>query len=279
QLHSEGAPSKLRPAIGVLTAWGSLRSWTCCGHYHENPENDLINLIESLSGLAFDVRFLSFDDIRSGVPEDINVIINAGFAGSAWSGGAEWHSEHVTALTAWTHQGGVLLGVGEPSALCGNDTFFRMAQVLGVDIDTGERVNHGRWSYEVSGSDIRFEGAKPHQGIYLTNANTQVLGCVDNLPVFTTHKFGSGLGVYLASYRHSAENASALKKLILETCGCEDICSCPDPGIECATFPNSKQAVVINNSPKATEAAITHGSCKMQVKLKPYGMAIVEMNS
>ncbi|MGE4468471.1 lacto-N-biose phosphorylase central domain-containing protein [Sphaerochaeta sp.] len=39
--------------IGVLSSWGKLRTWTCGGHYHEHPDLDLINILESLSGLPF----------------------------------------------------------------------------------------------------------------------------------------------------------------------------------------------------------------------------------
>ena len=277
KLHSQGAPAKLRPSIGILTAWGKLRSWTCCGHYHENPDNDLINLIESLSGLAFDVRFISFNDIKSGVPGDIDVIINAGFSGSAWSGGEFWHDEKIiSVLNAWVHKGGVFLGVGQPSAQFGYDTFFRLAQVLGVDADTGERVNHGKWRFDVLDCGIKFENIKPLERVYLTHEHTKVFDSCDSLPIFTSNKFGSGTGIYLSSYRHSAKNSSSLKKLILEICNCKDnTWSCSDSRLECAVFPSSKSALVINNSPEAVRASVTIGGTKEQVDLKPYGMVIV----
>ena len=75
----------------MLTAWGSLRSWICSGHLHEHPEVDLTNLLDAISGLPFDVQFMSFDDVlANGIPEDVKVIINAGVANSAWSGGDYW---------------------------------------------------------------------------------------------------------------------------------------------------------------------------------------------
>ena len=46
-------------------------------------------------------------------------------------------------------EGGCFIGIGEPSATDGYDTFFRLAQVLGVDKDNGARVCHGKWEYEV----------------------------------------------------------------------------------------------------------------------------------
>ena len=46
-----------------------------------------LGVLEALSGMAVNVRFISFSDIvESGVPEDIDVIINAGDGGTAFSG-------------------------------------------------------------------------------------------------------------------------------------------------------------------------------------------------
>ena len=280
-LHSEGAPERLEPTVGILTAWGALRSWTCCGHYHENPDNDLLNLIESLSGLAFDVRFLDFNDVRDSVPDGIDILINAGFAGSSWSGGDEWLDEHVvSSLTKWVSEGGAFLGVGAPSAVRGFNTFFRLAHVLGVDIDTGARVNHGKWSFELAGDVIKFESMLPTHGLYLTNGDTLVLGLAegdDSMPVFTENTLESGTGVYLSSYRHSFKNAHSLGRLLSKMSGFSDSkWFCPDSRVECTIFPSSGKAVIVNNSPQELEdvLAILNDS-PAKISLKPYAMMIL----
>ena len=68
--------------------------------------------------MAVDVVFLSFDDIREhGIDKDIDVIINAGAAGTAFSGGEEWLDEKiVTAVRRFVYQGGGFVGGGEPGA-------------------------------------------------------------------------------------------------------------------------------------------------------------------
>ncbi|MGN1116105.1 MAG: 1,3-beta-galactosyl-N-acetylhexosamine phosphorylase, partial [Candidatus Ornithomonoglobus sp.] len=116
--HTNGAPYVLKPKVAVLTFWGKLRSWSCSGHYHEHPEVDLINVIEALSGLPLDVDFISFEDVKEKGLDSYDVVINAGFAGSAWSGGYKWtDDEVVTALTKFVYEGGAFIGVGEPSAV------------------------------------------------------------------------------------------------------------------------------------------------------------------
>ena len=280
ELHSEGAPSVHRQRVGVLTAWGDLRRWTCCGHYHENPNNDLINLIETLSGLAFDVHFIDFDDIKAGYADGkLDVIINAGFAGSAWSGGDVWCDEElITAITKWVNDGGVLLGVGEPSAVRGHNVFFRLAHILGIDRDTGERVNHGKMSFETSNSlNIQFEKIKPLDGLYLTNEHTEVLCAIDNAPVFTTNKFGNGVGIYLSSYQHNLSNADALEQLILAACKSDEdetFLSSGDKRLECTYFPNSKITVIVNNSPDYVQRVLKISGEDMKVDIKPYGLAV-----
>ena len=107
--------------------------------------HDLIHINEALSGLPVDVKFISFEDVKNGILKDVDVVINAGRAGSAWS-----DEELVTALTKWVHEGGCFIGVNEPSAVEGYDTYFRMAHVLGIDEDTGARVCHGRWTFETA---------------------------------------------------------------------------------------------------------------------------------
>jgi hypothetical protein len=76
-LHGGGAPRALGPRVAVLHAWGALRPWTLSGHFHETDAHALIHVNECLAGLPFDVRFISFDDIRGG----------RGLAGSAPAGG------------------------------------------------------------------------------------------------------------------------------------------------------------------------------------------------
>ena len=78
----------VRPRVADSRALRRLRSWTLSGHFHETYMHDLIHVNESLSGLPFDVSFISFDDIKEDKLDRYDVIINAGTAGSAWSGGS-----------------------------------------------------------------------------------------------------------------------------------------------------------------------------------------------
>lgn len=253
EFHNAGKPYVLKPRIAVLHFWGKLRSWTCSGHYHEHPEVDLININESLSGMPFDVEFICFDELKERGLSDFDVIINAGTAGSAWSGGESWNdSEVIEKLTEWVYNGGVFIGVNEPSAVDGNDTFFKMAHVLGVDEDRGEKICHGRYTFEETGCKCVYDkdSFKVNKGIYLTDETTNVIMAKDGIPCVTMHPFGKGKGVYMSSFRTNEENTRTLMNIILCLTGegtdqnyITDNFYC-----ECAYYPDGKQLVVINNS-------------------------------
>ena len=252
--HKEGSPYCFKPKVAILHSWGKLRSWTLSGHFHETYMHDLMHINEALSGLPVEVSFISFEDIRKGCHKDYQIIINAGWAGSAWSGGDGWKDDGVVdSLTKWVYEGGAFIGVNEPSAVPGYDTYFRMAHILGVDEDTGSRVCHGRWSFEEdpmdklipSGSSISSKN-----GIYLTDGKARVLAAQDGKPVMTVNSFGSGLGIYLSSFQLSMENTRMLLNTILYA-GKEDLNSkylTDNPYTECAYYPNSSKIVIINNS-------------------------------
>ncbi len=281
KLHEGGNPFCFRPVVGVLHHWGSLRPWTLSGHFHETDMHDLTHINESLSGLPFEVEFIDFEDVRKGRLEGIDVIINAGYAGSAWSGGEEWEDDRVVdLLTEWVHRGGTFLGVCEPSALSGYDTFFRMAHVLGVDKDCGDRICHGRWAYETE----EIYGLIPPggqvcrtKGIYLTDGRARVLQSEEGIPVMTAYPFGQGWGIYLGGYRISKENIRLLQNLILFGAG-EDLMQeymTDNLYTECAYFPSGNALAVINNTGEAQKTNITVNSKTISVSLKPFGMEII----
>ena len=129
ELHTHGAVATLPLTVAVLHSWGSLRPWTLSGHFHETYMHTLIHINEALSGLPVHVKFISFDDVKNGVPADVDVIINAGRAGTAWSGGDAWRDESLVAsLNRWVYNGGVLLwaAAATPSAWRGCWAWMRI---------------------------------------------------------------------------------------------------------------------------------------------------------
>lgn len=284
RLHQDDQPVLLKPRVAVLHAWGPLRSWTLSGHFHETSMHDLIHINESLSGLPFDVRFISFEDVLHGALSQADVVINAGFAGSAWSGGDAWkNSALVAALTQWVYEGGCLLGVNEPSAVAGLDTFFRMAPVFGVDEDTGDRVCHGRWSWELEdAAGIVPEGAAAgcNPRVYLTDGEAAVLQAENGAPTLTMHRFGHGTGIFLGGYRISQENTRMLQNLILAGSGqpSAQLYVTDNLHTECAYFERSKTLVVLNNTRENQQTTIETEYGAVAVQLAPCAMRVIALD-
>ncbi len=274
--HTNGGPVVMKPRIAVLSFWGKLRSWTCSGHLHEHPDVDLINIIESLSGMPFDVEFINFEDVKNGRLKDFDVLINAGEKGSAWSGGDAWcDSEIVEKVTRWAYNGGCVIGVNEPSATDGFDTMLTLSHVLGVDIDNGERICHGKWSHVATGSEL---DVLCNPKCYITNGDTVVLKDENGIPTLTTHKFGSGTGIYMGGYRHSVKNAGILLRLILSLSENDGKYITDNIYTECAYYPNDKKLVVINNSDQEQTTSVKTHKDTVTVTLKPYDIAVVELS-
>ena len=263
ELHAHGGPLCLPCKVAVAHTWGKLRSWTLSGHFHETDKHPLIHINEALSGLPVEVRFLSFEEVEQGALADVDVLINAGWAGDAWSGGDAWKSPRlVEAVTRFVAEGGMFIGVGEPSATEGYDSFFRMAPALGVDKDTGARVCHGRWACEaVSGPVTVYPDALGDDPrLMLTDGAAQVLCEKGGAPQMTLHALGKGLGVYLSNFRVNPRSTRMLLELLLLRCphAARQLYLSDTPWVETAYFPADRMLVAANQADE-TVTTLLHG--------------------
>ncbi|MFT3983174.1 MAG: 1,3-beta-galactosyl-N-acetylhexosamine phosphorylase [Lachnospiraceae bacterium] len=255
-LHQAETPYTEPVSAAVLHSWGRERSWTLSGHFHETDKNDLIHVNEALSGYPMQVSFLNFEDVLNEDLENYQIIINAGFAGSAWSGGSVWDDPAIMEkLTEWVWNGGIFFGINEPSATEGYENRFRMAPVLGVDVDFGEHCCHGRLSYQICGEDglnTELLTGKGKTNLYLTEENTKVLSeDANGNIILTSHEFGKGRGLYLSGFQTGCENNRFLLSLLLHSAHVKEKYSVNNPYAECAVFERTGKAVVINNSTTA----------------------------
>lgn len=281
-LHKAGKPYCCKTKVAVLHYWGSMRSWSLSGHFHETYMHDLIHINEALSGLPIEVSFINFEDIKKGALKGVDVVINAGAAGSAWSGGNAWKDEEVVAaLTKWVYEGGTFVGVDEPSAVEGYDSYFRMAPVLGVDEDIIDRVCHGQWSFEVdekAAAEIMPQGSSIPEKVkcHLTDGKACVLAARDNNPLMTRNSFGKGCGVYLSSFSVNNENTKMLLNLILQAGGeaIDGNYLTDNANMECAYYPESRTLIVINNADSMQETTIKTEYGVEHIRLDAYDTII-----
>jgi len=232
----------------------------------------------TMSGSLCSTRTVSFsiDSEDDCIHGNVDVVINAGYAGSAWSGGDAWKDDElVSVLTQWTYNGGVFIGVNEPSAVNGYDTYFRMVHVLGIDEDTGARICHGKWSFKAADThgfvpDGACLCAKENR--YITDKNTKVILADGDKPVLTVNDFGKGKGIYLSSFHVNNQNTRLLYQLIRYAGGEEvnGLYMTDNADCECAYYPGSNTLVVINNSGAVQQTKVAIENGERELTLEPY---------
>lgn len=283
--HRAGAPYSAPCRVAVLTAWGHLRSWIASGHFTRGLEYN--ELLESLAGLPLDVRFIDFEDIRSGALAETDVLINCGREGSAWSGGHLWSDpDAVAAVASWVGKGGGLVGIAEPSAAPRPGRFFQLADVLGVDRDAGDRIGHGRYAWALEKKHFITEdlSSDPDFGpstvpVYSLGRDTIVLSEKAGAPAIAAREFGAGRSVYFCGFKCTPENTRLLHRAILWAGRRETDFrrwTCSNVFTECAYFPATKSLVAINNSGEYQATTVYCGAGEtVEVNLPPHGIQIL----
>lgn len=270
--------------VAVLNCWGRLRAWQAFMVAHAlwyKQTYSYFGVLEALSGMAVDVVFLSFDDIREeGIPKDVDVILNAGAAGTAFSGGQEWLDEKiVTAVRRFVWQGGGFVGIGEPSEAHFGGRSFQLADVLGVDKELGfglstdkyftaEREHHFLKEDRTEAFDFG-EGVK---NIYALSEDTEIVEYSDGEVHASAHPYGKGRGVYLAGLPFSHENTRLLLRSLYYSARKEDQMKrwhADNPLCEVHGYPETGKYAVINNSKQAQSTLVYDGtgqSCMMRLE-------------
>ncbi|XHR31309.1 MAG: 1,3-beta-galactosyl-N-acetylhexosamine phosphorylase [Chthoniobacteraceae bacterium] len=288
--HENDKPYTAPFKVAVLTAWGSLRSWICSGHFNHGLE--LNELLESLAGLPVDVEFISFDDlIANGVPKGVGVVINCGREGSAWSGGHCWDDPSINeVLTRWVLDGGGLMGIGAPSARPEAGQLFVLSHLFGVDRDRGERLANGKYLYTVDKAshfmtaDVKgaIDFGKEVDGIYALGPSVRVLAEKEGSPRIAVNLPGKGRAVYFSGFKFSPQNTRLLHRALFWAAAKEAqylAWTSSNVHAECAWFGKKGKLVVINNADKPQETTITLGDGKatQKVRLAAHGIAILDL--
>ena len=105
--------------VAVLNCWGKMRAWGCHMVHHAlyyKQNYSYAGVIEMLSGAPFDVKFISFEDIKNDphLLDSLDVIINVGDADTAHTGGIWWEDPEISsAIRKFVWNGGGFIGVGE----------------------------------------------------------------------------------------------------------------------------------------------------------------------
>lgn len=260
--------------VAILNSWGKIRSWQAYMVAHAlwyKQTYSYFGVLESLSGASVDVTFISFDDIRTnGVPEDVDVIINAGDAGTAFSGGEEWaDTDLVCKIRKWVHDGGGFVGIGEPSAYHGGGRFFQLADILGVDKELGFTLSTDKYFKEAVPSHYisedrmdSYDFGEGMKNVYALGADTEIIEYSNHEVNLASHAYGKGRGVYISGLPYSYANTRLLMRAMFCAAGKEselkkwyaDNLLC-----EVHAYPANGKYAILNNSNEVQKTNVYDG--------------------
>ena len=220
--------------VAVLNSWGKQRSWGCHMVHHSiyhKKNYSYAGVIEALSGAPFDVRFISFDDIKADptILKDIDVILNVGDGDTAHTGGAAWADpEIISAIRSFIWNGGGFIGVGEPSGHQYQGHFFQLANALGVEKETGFTLSYDKYNWDEHSDHFiladctkEMDFGEGKDSIYALE-NATVLVHRQKEVQMAVNEYGKGRCVYISGLPYSFENSRVLYRAILWSTHDED---------------------------------------------------------
>ena len=213
--------------VAVLNSWGKMRAWGCHMVHHalyQKQNYSYAGIIEALSGAPFDVKFISFDDIKENPDclKDIDVIITVGDADTAHTGGDVWEDPAiVTTIREFVHSGHGIIGIGEPSGHQYQGRFFQLANVFGVEEERGFTLGYDKYNWEEHPNHFILEDCtKPvdfgegKKNIFAFEGTT-ILNHKEKEVQMAVNEYGKGRAVYISGLPYSFENSRILYRSIL----------------------------------------------------------------
>ncbi|MEY8404128.1 1,3-beta-galactosyl-N-acetylhexosamine phosphorylase [Oscillospiraceae bacterium 44-34] len=213
--------------VAVLNSWGKARSWGCHMVHHalyQKQNYSYAGVIEALSGAPYDVRFISFDEVKANpsVLDGVDVLVNVGDGDTAHTGGAIWEDPTVSAaVKRFVYNGGGFIGVGEPTGHQYQGRYLQLSGILGVEKETGCTLGYDKYNWEehpehfiladCQGAVDFGEGKK---SIYALEG-AQVLVQRDREVQLAVNEFGKGRAVYISGLPYSFENSRLLHRAVL----------------------------------------------------------------
>ncbi|MBS6196081.1 MAG: 1,3-beta-galactosyl-N-acetylhexosamine phosphorylase [Clostridiales bacterium] len=212
--------------VAVLNSWGKMRAWGNHMVHHaiyHKQNYSYAGIMETLSGAPFDVKFITFEDIKND-PEllkNIDVILNVGDADTAYTGGENWTDpEVVSAVNEFVYNGGGFIGIGEPTGHQWEGKFIQLRSVLGVERENGFDLNKDKYNWEEHDHFIiedckgEVDFGEGKKNIYAM-PEASIIKQKEKEVQMAVNEFGGGRGVYISGLPYSFENSRLLYRAIM----------------------------------------------------------------
>ena len=249
--------------VAVLNSWGKMRSWGCHMVHHalyQKQNYSYAGVIEILSGAPFDVTFISFDNIKQNpnILNKIDIIINVGDGDTAHTGGIIWEDEKiVSAIREFVYQGGGFIGIGEPSGHQYQGHYFQLANILGVEKETGFTLNYDKYNWQenpyhfiLADCTEKIDFGEGKKSIYALE-DTTVLVQREKEVQLAVNSFGKGRTVYISGLPYSSQNSRILHRAVLWASNSENLLEkwfSTNPNTELHAYIENNKYCVINNA-------------------------------
>ena len=260
--------------VAVLNCWGKMRSWGNHMVHHAiyyKQNYSYFGIIEALSGAPFDVSFISFDDILadSELLKKFDVVINAGDADTAQSGGEYWCQEKIiTAVKEFVYNGGGFIGVGEPAAHQWQGKFFQLDDVLGVEEERGFNLNTDKYNWKehkdhfiLADTDGTVDFGEGKKNIFAL-PDTTILIQNNQEVQMAVKTFGKGRGVYVSGLPYSFKNSRILYRAVLWSSSAEKELNCwysTNYNVEVHAYVKNGKYCVVNNTYEPQKTVVYRG--------------------
>ena len=260
--------------VAVLNCWGRMRAWGNHMVHHAlyyKQNYSYAGVIEALSGAPFDVKFISFDDIKEN-PEllsEFDAVLNVGDADTAYTGGEFWKDETiVTAVKKFVYNGGGFIGVGEPCAHQWQGRFIQLSEILGVEEEHGFNLNTDKYNWEEHRDhfilsdctkDVDFGEGKKN---IFALPETEILIQRDKEVQMAVKEFGKGRGVYISGLPYSFENSRILYRAVLWSANAEEELNCwfsTNFNVEVHAYVKNNKYCVVNNTYEPQDTVVYRG--------------------
>ena len=269
--------------VAVLNCWGKMRAWGCHMVHHalyQKQNYSYAGIIESLSGAPFDVVFINFQDIldNPAILDDIDVIINVGDADTAHTGGEWWENPKIIeAIRGFVYNGGGIIGVGEPSGHQYQGHFFQLANVFGVEEETGFTLGYDKYNWDEHEHFILDDSEEADFGegkknIYALPSAT-ILVQKEKEVQMAVNEFGKGRAVYISGLPYSFENSRVLYRAVLWSTHSEDELNrwfSTNYNVDVHAYPKNNKYCVVNNTDEPQQTTIYRGDgSSFELALEP----------
>ena len=201
--------------------------------------------------------------------KDIDVIINVGDGDTAHTGGSIWENPKISsAIREFVYNGGGFIGVGEPSGHQFQGHFLQLADLIGVEKETGFTLNYDKYNWEEhqdhfiladTTKPVDFGEGKKSMYAY---AGTEILVQREKEVQMAVNEFGKGRSVYISGLPYSFENSRILYRSILWSAHGEAVLNqwfSTNFNVEVHAYVKNGKFCVVNNTYEPQKTTIYRG--------------------